>query len=119
DVSPQLARLERDAVERFGATPAPVRMRVGQKIDTVQYVNTPAVPARVAREARVARRLPVARDDGVARLESWRGILRARLGRAPAHHVHHARQQLRVLAVRQGSVRVLLEVPRPRLELLA
>src|SRR5216117_2975632 len=87
-VSPQLARLEAHAVERLGAAAAPVRMRVRQNVDAVEGVDASAVPARVAGQARVAGRLPVARDDGVARLEARAGLWLALLRHALAHHVH-------------------------------
>src|ERR1043166_6441110 len=79
-VSPQLSRLEAHAVERLRAASAPVRGRVRQNRDTVESEDAPAVPARVARQARVAGRLPVARDDGVARLEARPGLWLALLG---------------------------------------
>src|SRR3990167_7591587 len=48
-----------------------------------------------------------------------RGLGLALLGHALAHHVHHARQELRVPAIRQRRLRVPLEVLGPRLQLLA
>src|SRR6266478_6662182 len=110
-VSPQLPRLEAHAVERLGAASAPVRVRVRQNVNPVESVDAPAVPARVARQARMAGRLPVARDDSVSRLEARPGLGLALLGQALAHHVHHRGEELGVLAVGQGSVRIPLEVP--------
>src|SRR6266536_5294872 len=89
-VSPQLAGLEGDAVERLGTAAPPMRVRVRQNVDAMDQVDAPAVTARVARQARVTRRLPVAREDGVARLEARRRRGLALLGHALAHHVHDA-----------------------------
>src|SRR5262249_8256681 len=89
-VSPQLAGLEGDAVERLGTAAPPMRVRVRQNVDAVDGMDAPAVTAGVARQARVARRLPVAREDGVARLEARRRRGLALLGHAFAHHVHDA-----------------------------
>ena len=76
------------------------------------------MPARVARQARMAGRLPVARDDSVSRLEARPGLGLALLGHALAHHVHHRGEELGVLAVGQGSVRIPFEVLGPRVELV-
>jgi hypothetical protein len=94
-------------------------MGIRQDVDAVEEVDAPAMPARIAGQPRVPAGLPVARDDGVARLEAGRGVGLALLGHALAHHVHHSGEQLGILAVGEGLGRVRLEVLGPRLELLA
>src|SRR6266849_1573459 len=118
-VAPQLTRLEAHAVERLGAAPAPVGMGVRQDVDAMEEMDAPAMPARITGQPRVTTGLPVARDDGVARLEAGGGIGLALLGHALAHRIHHPGEQLGVLVVGEGLAGIRLEVLGPRLELLA
>src|ERR1700730_2105890 len=86
-VSPQLTRLEAHAVEWLGARPPPVGIGVRQAAETAEDVDAPAMPARIAGQPRVTAGLPVARDDGVSRLEAGRGVGLALLGHALAHRI--------------------------------
>src|SRR5262247_3249264 len=83
-LAPQLGRLEAHAVERLRAAAPAVRVRVGEDVHAVEAVNPPAMPARVIGQPRVTGGLPVARDDGLTRLEPWCGVGFALLGHAPA-----------------------------------
>src|SRR6266536_2170079 len=118
-VAPQLAGLEADAIERLGAATTTMGVRVGEDVHAMKGMDPPAMPSRIAGQPRVAGRLPVARDHRVAGLEAGRGIGLALLGDALAHGAHHALEELRVLALGQGHLRILLELLRPRLELFA
>src|SRR6266545_2817675 len=118
-VAPQLAGFEADAIERLGASTTTVGVRVGEDVHAMKGTDPPAMPARIAGQPRVAGRLPVARDHAVTHLEARRGIGLALLGRSLAYGAHYALEQLGVLAVGEGSLRVPLELFRPHLELLS